>query len=242
MPKPSRSTSCFAAGLLTFSLAACASVPRIEMDAASSVRIQKIALLKVPPAPSPTVTNSGGAAGMFGAFGALVQVGMNASNGSAYADAVADGTRKLAPGITGSLAEVLARDGYQVVIPEQEPTVANSGDTVDLSSIQTDADAILAVWFTQVGYVSPPRSPYYQPFVVVKARMIDARSRGDLYFKTFSSGYDVDVKNSVYILTGGGYRYGTFQELMGSAAESFQGLVDATETVAVHVGADLRRR
>lgn len=237
----SRLPRSFVAGLVALGMGGCVSVPRVEMDKASSARIAKVALLKVAPAPSPTVTNTGGAAVAFGLVGALVQVGVNSSHGKIYATAVGERTATLAPDMMAALADALAQGGYEVVTPETEIIVAEGGDDVDLSSVQTDADAILAVWFTRVGYVSPPGSTSYQPWVVVKARMVDARSRGDLYFKTFSAGYDMRVSNSVYIEGGERFRYGSFDDLMARATGSVDGLFSATRAIATHVSADLAR-
>jgi hypothetical protein len=71
--------------------------------------------------------------------------------------------------------------------------------------------------------------------------MVDARSRGDLYVKTFGAGSDMRVRNSVYIAGGERFRYGSFEDLMERASGSVDGLFSATRAIATHVTADLAR-
>ncbi len=223
-------------------IAGCASVPKIEMDRSTAARIEKVAIVKVPQAPSPNVTNSGGAAGLFGIVGALAVLSVNASHGGAYAAAVADRSAALAPETTAALADALGKGGYLVVAAEGEPRVLSGGDDVDVSDVATGGDAILAVWFTSVGYYSPPQAPFYQPCVIAKAKLVDARSRGDLYFKTFSAGCEPTAKNAVHVAGGERYRCGSFDELMASTQESADGLASATLAIVSHIQEDLARR
>jgi hypothetical protein len=242
MPSSRRMLRVFPAALLACVTAACSSVPRIEMDRSSAPRIEKLALVNVPRAPAPNVTNSGGAAGAFGHVGALAVVSVNASHGKTYAAAVADRSAALAPETTTALADSLAKVGYLVTPAEGEAKVISDGEDVDVSGVATPGDAILAVWFTSVGYYSPPRVSFYQPCVVAKAKLIDARSRGALYFKTFSVGCELAARNAVHIPGGEHYRYGSFDELMASTQESANGIESATQAVVSHIRDDLARR
>ncbi len=240
LTRPGRSW--IAGGLLAALTSGCASVPRIELDGRSSARIGKIALLKVAAVPSPTVANSGGAAAALGLVGAVAQAAVDANHGLTYASAFGARTAALAPATTEALADALSKDGYEVVTLQEEAKVAGDGDDVDLSAVRTDADAILAVWFTTVGYVSPPRSPAYQPVVVMKARMIDARSRGDLWFKTYIGGYDMRVNDAVYVPSGQQYRYDSFDVLMDAGAESVEGMVDVIEAIVARMFFELKKK
>src|SRR3546814_9382774 len=75
-----------------------------------------------------------------------------------------------------------------IYLPTQRPVVRDDGH-IDLSSIKTDADAILVVRFEGAGYTSSSTTAL-QPWAIVEVELFDTRTRKALYAKTFNGGED----------------------------------------------------
>lgn len=225
---------------LALGLSGCASVPKIELDQNETQNIKTIALLNVAEPQSEQVANMGGSAALFGLVGGLIQGATNISHSKSYSKLVADRNIQFSPDIVKTITDQLTASGYQVIyLNDQKPAVGSDGKSDDFSSIHTDADAILAVWFTTIGYVSPPYSVNFQPWVAVRARLLDAKTKRDLYFKTFSGGYEMKVENSIYIPADSRYQYQSFGELTSAFNESVRGLKESACTIADYITKDL---
>ncbi|MFA5057908.1 MAG: hypothetical protein WC485_07325, partial [Opitutaceae bacterium] len=135
----------------------------------------------------------------------------------------------------------LKADGYDViVVRDQAPKLAADRKDDDYSGVHVDADAILAVWFGVVGYVSGPYSGHYEPSVLVKARLLDAKTKKDLYFKTFCVGYKMKIENAVMLPADPKYRYKSFDDIMAHTSDAAAGLVNCEEITAKQIGLDLK--
>lgn len=82
------------------------------------------------------------------ACGGLVQAGLNDTHTKAYTQIVKERQIVFAPLLEKELTRELESAGYHVVYSEERPIVKEDNRTVAYSAIQTDADAILHVWFT----------------------------------------------------------------------------------------------
>ena len=103
-----------------------------------------------------------------------------------------------------------------------------------------DADAILVVWAPLRGYISPPHSFNYEPQVMIRAHLVDATTKKDLYFKTFFVGYKAAVINEDDIPSESRYRYRSVDTLLSQAADAADGLISC-ETIGAHrIAADLK--
>lgn len=228
--------------LISLALAGCVSVPNIEMPHASASSIKRIALLKTPtPVPrNVLVMNMGGAAMAFGVVGGLVQGGTNANHSKQFAAVLAK-YPSLSEEMMADVERSLKADGYDVtVVRDQAPKPSADGKGDDYSAVHVDADAILSVWFGVVGYVSGPYSAHYEPAVIVKARLLDAKTKRDLYFKTFCVGYKMKIENAVMIPADPQYRFGSFDDLMARADDAVAGLLSCEKLTADRIGWDLR--
>jgi len=92
------------------------------------------------------------------------------------------------------------------------------------------------------GYVSEPMSLRYEPWVVIKARMVDAKTKQDLYFKTFVVGWKMKIENAVVLPAPEEFRYKSFDEVKSRAPHAVTGLVRCGDLVAQQVGKDLAAR
>ena len=230
------------AALVSVAMAGCASVPNIEMLHASAAPIKRIALLQtLSPVPQRVlVMNMGGAAMAFGAVGGLIQGGVNADHSKQFAAILAK-RPALSEEMMADVERSLKAVGYDVmVVRDQAPKQAADGKGDDYSGVHVDADAILSVWFGVVGYVSGGFSVHYEPSVLVKARLLDAKTKKDIYFKTFCVGYKMKIENAVMLPADTRFRFGSFDDLMAHADEAVAGLVSCEELTANRIGWDLR--
>ncbi|WP_419687668.1 hypothetical protein ACN22W_26435 [Burkholderia theae] len=228
-------------GLLVTLLSGCVTLPKTDLNADTREKLHSIAILDVTEPKRIGVVNVGGAAGAFGLIGALAQTAVNASHTSTYTDRVTGGKIVFAPVVADGVASRLTENGYQVVkLDGQKVKLAADGKSDDYSGIQTDADAIMNVWFTSFGYMSPPERTDFIPSVVVRARMLDAKTKQDIYFKTYACGYDIKA-NSVHVESDAAYRYGSFGDLEKNFDKSVEGIKSCEQSISVMIGKDLAR-
>lgn len=231
---------CLLAVLLASSLLGCVSVPKVELQRRSSIKT--VTLLKIPEPAIQPVMNIGGPSGAFGLVGGLVQAGLNDTHTKAYTQLVKERQIVFAPLLEQELTRQLNSAGYQVVYSEERPIVKEDNRTVDYSAIHTDADAILHVWFTTIGYMSPPSKVSFQPWVDVRVRVLDPKSKSDLYFKTFACGYELRAENVVYVQAGLQYEYDSFENLTSNFDGSVAGLILCEHSIASLVGVDFAKK
>ncbi|PAK13871.1 hypothetical protein [Burkholderia ubonensis] len=239
--KNSSKATLFGCGLLVTLLSGCVNLPQTDLNADNRQKLHSIAVLDVNEPKAVGVANIGGAAGAFGLIGGLVQGAVNASHTSTYTKRVASDKIVFAPVVADSVIGHLTENGYQVVkLDGQKVKLADDGKSDDYSGIQTDADAIMNVWFTSFGYISPPDKTDFIPSVVVRARMLDAKTKQDIYFKTFACGYDIR-SNSVHVDSDVAYSYGSFGDLEKNFDKSVEGIKSCEKSIAAMIGQDLVR-
>jgi hypothetical protein len=228
--------------LLCLVIAGCASVPNIEADKSTANQIKSIAVLAINQPRNVQVANIGGAAGAFGLVGGLIQGGTNADHAKQFADVLNKQKAPLGETMLAGVEQSLKDAGYAVtVIRDQKVKLGADGKSDDYSDVHVDDDAILSVWFTVVGYMSSPYSTHYEPWVVIKARLLEAKTKKDIYYKTFCVGYKMKIENAVMLPADGRYRYASFDDLMARVNDAIAGLVNCEEIAAKHIGQDLKR-
>jgi len=232
-------------GLFVFTMAGlflsgCVTVPNVDADRAATNRIKKIALLAVPPPREIPVANLGGASSAFGLVGGLVQAGVNSSQAKQFAEFLASKKIDLAQTFEAAVVTALKEDGFEMTVERnQKPKVAADGKSDDYSEVKVDADAILSIWSVTFGYVSPPNTTHYAPSGVVKVRLLDAKTKADLYYKTFVIGWKLPMKESVYLESDGKFRYKSIGEFTAHEDEAVEGLFETQQLVARKIKTDL---
>jgi hypothetical protein len=227
--------------LASLLLGACASAPSVDVDRAAATGIKRIAILGIHEPKGVEVVNLGGVAAGFGLVGGLIQGATNADHSKTFVAALRLRKPTLSDEMLRAITLALRDDGFEVTVAaDQKPKLAADGKSDDYSDIHVDADAILSVWFGVVGYMSPPRSSQYEPWVMIKARLLDAKTKKDIYYKTFCVGYKMRIENSVALPADPKYQYDSFDELMAHVSDAAAGLVDCEEITAKRIGADLK--
>lgn len=224
-------------------LAGCASrtVPAVDMNKAAITKIRRIALLKVAEPKNIEVVNLGGAASAFGLVGGLIQAGNNSSHTTDFLAEFKRQKCSLAQPLIAGFVQALTAGGYEVVVVDQKPQPSADGKSDDYSGVHVDADAIASVWYTVANYYSPPNSNHYEPMVVIRVQVLDATTKQELYFKTFSVGRDVRVENAVRLPAAPNARFDSFEEIMKHFDAAVAGLTNCGDTVAKYVAADIRK-
>jgi len=238
-PKLSLAVGVLVAALLS----GCASVPNVEADKAATTQMKRVAVLGIREPGNVEVVNIGGAAGAFGLIGGLIQGSTNADHSKQFVEALRKQKQSLSEPMLAAVTQSLKEDGFEVTVAaDLKPKLAADGKSDDYSDVHVDADAMLSVWFGVVGYMSSPYSSHYEPWVLIKARLLDAKTKKDIYFKTFCVGYKMKIENVVQLPAGPKYRYDSFDDLMAHTNDAAAGLVDCAEIVAKRIGSDLKAK
>lgn len=224
-------------------LSGCASLrPSQAFDKPHHAEIKHIALLRVP-APQLKVTNLGGSLGAFGLLGGAMGAADEDTKSHEFADAVA-GEMPLAKLLTEALESELKKEGYRVTLEDQRPIEPapdqrTADDLANYSKITTEADAILDVSFLSAGYLSPPGSGDYLPWLHVKATLVATRGRTPLYVDWLVYGAKFGVRKE-YFSTARPYAYGSFSDLMEQRRDAIEGLTRGIEPIAGRIAEQLR--
>lgn len=220
-------------------LAGCAGVPIVQFDRSKSVP-HSIALVSVVQPKTNFVVNFGGASSAFGLIGGLIQGGINESHSNTYTEMVKQNNVSFSEMVTSSLAKQLEAKGYTVVLANDVTVpLAADGKDFDYSSITANADAILHVWYTVDGYVSPSSSTSFQPWVIIRARLINRKSKADLYLRTLRGGWTSNTENVTNLACGEQYRYSNFDQLIENFQQSVEGLRNCTQQLVAQIAEDI---
>jgi hypothetical protein len=73
-------------------------------------------------------------------------------------------------------------------------------------------------------------------------RLLDSKTKADIYYKTFVVGWKLPIKESIYLETDEKYRYRSIDQFKASEDEAIEGLLEAEHLISQHVGEDIGRR
>lgn len=156
------------------------------MSAENRDRLHSIAVLEVDEPKEVSIINDGSVTAAFALIGGLVQAGINKSHADTYAQEIASKGLTFAPIIAHGISDRLTADGYRVAMLGGQKVVLDQADKPEAyAGIHTDADTIMNLWFTTFGYRSPSNKTDFIPWVTIRARLLDAKTKQDIYAKTF---------------------------------------------------------
>jgi len=233
-----RSVLCFA--LVT--MAACASINKVELDKKRTDRIRNVALLDVGESQQIAILNLGGAAGsLLGPIGGAIDGSIAEQRSKTFAASLSENKLKMGPPMMLALQEGLKYKGIQVIaLPDQTPKPRSDQKGMDYSNIQTSADAILHVWFGLAGYVSPPFSTNFRPWTMVGAQLLDSETKEILFYKLYSAGYESPVTNVENVSGCEKNIYELADKLLQDAKGAYAGITACHQAVAQRIISALR--
>jgi len=218
---------------------------KVEFDKAANANIKKIALLGIHETRKITVQNIGGVSALGGMIGSAIKAVHNNDLAQKFVQAINDKKIRMGPPMAEAVKANLTQKGYEVIYLEKEyPKLASDGKSDDYSHIQTDADAILTVWFGVTGYRSPGASTDYKPWVLVFARLIDARTKNVLYYRHFKAGEgspSFSIIDTEEVVIDDKYKFGSGDALLANVDEATEGIIACHRVVAAKIGEHLSK-
>jgi hypothetical protein len=233
----------FALVTVALCLAGCSYIPTFGLHASPSAPpappkpVRSIAIVNIAEPQSEQILNVGTALGP-SSDTTLSQPRIE--NSTTYSQMLAARNVLFVPDLVKTVSATLTDAGYRVVyLPDQRAFITPDGKSEDFTQVHTDADAILVIRFTGAGYVSSPLERSYQPWITLSARLLRSSNKEEIYFKTFSGGYQMTAESSVSLPSSSRYRYLYFHDLTASVDQSVQGLKDSVNDIASYLGKDL---
>lgn len=219
-------------------LSACASVPKQALDQGAARKIGKIALVDARDPAKYTVLNFGHPGMLFGAIGGAAAGADMETKGTQFTGAVRTKGLDVAARLSEKIAQNLSRNGYQVHRAAAAWEQKDGKQVLNYKAIQTDADAILNVTPTMVGYVSTHGFNSYIPAVGVIAEMVGKNGSDVLYRELFMYGWEPSAGQWVHLPAPESSRFGSFQELMEHSAAAGAALIAGADAVSERVAKD----
>jgi hypothetical protein len=202
--------------------------------------IEKIAVLAIFPSRQVQINNQNAAGISFGILPALIYGTSIDRNGSEYVAEMNKRKMTLAPQLAQLLHRELSRK-YKIVWTQQRAR-QKEDKTADYSHIQTDADAILNVFYGRIGYLSPYNDTDYLPMVTLGVRLLDAKTKETLYYKQLIVHPNAERQAKAFDAapSDNRYRYKNFESLMADFERSIEGLLLSQEILALRIVRDLQ--
>jgi len=222
-----------------------ASVPNIPLDKSNGGPPKSIALMGVPEPSRFQVRDFYRVANLAGPLGGFAAGSVDADRTKKFLEeAVIANKVKFGERLAADLQHDLEEAGFTVeFLGDQIKKVkkAADGKTDDFSAVSTDKDAILAVWFGPIGFLSSAKlSTKFQSSVDVNAKLIDRATQKVLYQKTYVYGYDLGLDKAELLVVDEKYQFGDFDDLMKRKDLAIEALDSGLKVTASRITADLR--
>lgn len=208
--------------LLASMLAGCASVSTPD---AQKPRISSIAIVPATPPQSYSLKNVTAVQFMFPIVG--VGYALDSMNKTDLLTArLQKGDTSLADVLTNSVAQALREAGYRVVVMDGIKRVPGDPDDIDYDKLGYREDALLHLYFSDVGLYSSRTSISYVPRVNAKAVVYAKNYPGQLYDTTIYYGADASDRgaDTWAIAADPRFSYPDFDDVLknlGSVQEAF---------------------
>jgi hypothetical protein len=223
---------------LIATLTGCYSITYQRFDKGANRNIKKIAVLQVREPKSLVVGNVpdalarsmldstlGPPSGDF--FAGVAQQTMNTS----FTDAMVAQDLGVGRVLTTTIEEELRHQGYDVIVATNRPGVSDptrDDQEVNYSYVNPDADAILHVWFTNVGYFWFADSKSYSPMVDVVGRLVKTEDKSQIYCQPY-----------INKRTRGEYEFADYDALMASSSSAANGIRQGAWDIGILIAAEL---
>lgn len=231
---------------LLLALAGCASAPKQALDKTAAQSIRTIAVVEARE-PSKYVTLNFGHPGMmFGAIGGAIAGASMEDNATKFTNKLRAKQFEVGKHLSDKTAEKLAASGYRVVRVPDVREVKDDKIILDYKKIHTDADAILNVMPTMVGYVSTSGFNDYIPALGVIVELVSNSNGKDevnrLYQDRFMFGWEPSAGSWIHVPSPANFSYSNFDDLMNRSDVAATGLLAGAELVADRLARDIAKK
>jgi hypothetical protein len=231
---------------LLLALAGCASAPKQALDKTAAQSIRTIAVVEARE-PSKYVTwNFGHPGMMFGAIGGAIAGASMEDNATKFTNKLRARQFEVSKRLSDKTAAKLAASGYRVVRVPDVREIKNDMIILDYKKIDTEADAILNVTPTMVGYISTHGFNDYIPALGVYVELVDSGNGkhevSRLYQDRFMFGWEPSAGGWTHVPSPANFSYANFDDLMNRSDAAAAGLLAGAELIADKLASDIGRK
>jgi len=220
-------------------LGACASHAPVEASASKLAAIKTIAVLSPPEPETYRVENLSHPGIVFGLVGGLVAAADQSAKQDKLSSALKSQGAAIVSGMAKQLVSHLSRSGYKARV-ENAPWEKKGSDFVlAYDKIQSDADAVLIMEPTQMGFLATGPVSDYVPTIKLEATLLGKDRKEPMYrgFYIHSGQYRDDKWKTITPKT----TFPNFEAMISNTKAVADALNEAGAALAQSVGADLRR-
>ncbi|MDD5059045.1 MAG: hypothetical protein PHQ60_14345 [Sideroxydans sp.] len=243
MKRAIQSRLVFWAGLafVVATLSGCANFQKQALDKSMAQKIDKVAIVDAREPVKYVTMNFGHPGMMFGAIGGAIAGADMEAKGTQFTNALRSKGFAIAQHLTDKTAENLLKRGYKVEhVPDTR--VEKEGKLVlDYKEVKTDADVVMNITPTMVGYVSTRGVNSYIPTVGIVVEMVSKNSSEVIYREHFMYGWEPSAGQWIHVPAETGYSYSSFQDLMDKSANAADGLTSGAELVSARIAQDFQK-
>jgi hypothetical protein len=226
--------------MLTVLLAACAGpVPKIDSSPATLSAIKSIVVVRSPEPKTYTVLNFGHPGMYFGAIGGVIA----AVDQNGKQDRLSVALKANGLSVTAALAErvaaQLSQAGYQVKVEDGPWEEADGKAKLVLAKVHSDADGLLLISPTIVGFVATGAAGDYLPTITAVVTLLGKDRKVQIYRGYHASGWQPKAEG--WKTSSAKTTFTNFDALMADPARTGASLTEAAAAIATTVASDLKR-
>ncbi|RST51458.1 hypothetical protein [Variovorax sp. MHTC-1] len=240
---------------LSLGLSGCASRLAVVKNEEALGGIKRLAVLDVAPPKLIAISQSGAPAVAaaipgLGVLGAAIVGGVaggiegaiKGRTGESLQSRYASSGIQLQDVLVASLAEQLRRRGYEVIRLEKAAKRRADGQ-LDLAGLDIQADAVLAIEYLSVGYISPAFKSSWHPVLQLRAELVEIPARRTIYSKAWAAapvnaaGPPLQMVNEGPLL-----EFGSVEQFEAQGRKSIEQLAKYQAWIATRFIADLGGR
>jgi len=229
----------FALSITLFITACAGPVPKIDASQKQLAAVKTVAVVRPPEPKTYTVLNFGHPGMAFGIIGGLVAGADQASKQSRLSAALQSQGTDINNRLANQIASKLALNGYDTKVIDAPWEETDGRYTLPFDKIQSDADAVLLVSPTIVGFIATGVTSDYLPTVAVVVTLLGSDHKEQLYRGFHVSGWA--PKADGWKVSPPQGSFANFDALMSDIKGTVAALDQAGVAISETVNTDLRR-
>jgi hypothetical protein len=221
-------------------LAGCASpVPKIDAAPSAIASVKTIAVIRSPEPKTYTVMNFGHPGMAFGAIGGLIAAADQQNKQERLTKAMKEKNATPTSGVLAdSIATQLSRKGFDAKVEEAPWQEKDGNYRLDFAQIHSDADAVLVVAPTIVGFIATSALSDYTPTVTAVVTLLGKARQEQVYRGYHGTGWA--PKQEGWKMRPAKAGFANFDQLMADPARTAGVLGEAAAQIGESVAQDLK--